>query len=428
MGGADGGERLFLQVRPQVRDVPFLFLTGSGVISQAVRSTEGGPTDYVKKPFELTFLLERIARRLALQLRMERAELEPRSKGERSRTRETNSSRKSLYPVLPLLDIVVFPHQIAPLLIRREKSVRALEDAIEDHEPVLLVAQKNAVQGDPARSDIYSVGTISAVLQLLKLPDGTVKVLVQGGQRARIRHVADNDLFFQAFADTIEESGGAQQETEALARTVIAQFERYMELSRKIPPEALHSISQIEDPGKLADVVASFLQLEIPEKQELLETGAVAERLDKILRHMAAFSPTDTMDLPTDRGQGKASNELEPAGRKPWPGPSAEERLAFLKAELDITDAQTALWDWFAEAARDLVKAAARRGSHPGIGVPPARMPPVLLVRLAMREGLLAEQLEVVREWKAVIEPFYAALSEAQKAGADRLMMPLFAV
>src|SRR5271166_6604804 len=195
-------------------------------------------------------------------------------------------ARGALYPVLPLRDIVVFPHMIVPLFVGREKSVRALEDVMKDDKQILLVTQKNAAQDDPTTSDIYIVGTVGTVLQLLKLPDGTVKVLVEGEQRARIQRFADNDLFFQAFAETIGESSGAQQETEALARTVVSQFEQYIKLNKKIPPEVLVSINQIEDPGKLADTVASHLSLKIPEKQELLETAAVSERLEKVFGYM----------------------------------------------------------------------------------------------------------------------------------------------
>jgi len=195
-------------------------------------------------------------------------------------------ARGALYPVLPLRDIVVFPHMIVPLFVGREKSVRALEDVMKDDKQILLVTQKNAAQDDPTTSDIYMVGTVGTVLQLLKLPDGTVKVLVEGGQRARIQRFADNDLFFQAFAEAVGESSGAQQETEALARTVVSQFEQYIKLNKKIPPEVLVSINQIEDPGKLADTVASHLSLKISEKQELLETAAVSERLEKVFGYM----------------------------------------------------------------------------------------------------------------------------------------------
>jgi len=196
------------------------------------------------------------------------------------------SPRGNLYPVLPLRDIVVFPHMIVPLFVGREKSVRALEDVMKDDKQILLVAQKNASQDDPATSDIYSVGTIGTVLQLLKLPDGTVKVLVEGGQRARIVKYVDNPNFFQAYAEIIEDKLGDPAEVEALTRTVVSQFEQYIKLNRKIPPEVLVSINQIDDPAKLADTVASHLALKIPEKQELLETDMVTQRLEKIFGYM----------------------------------------------------------------------------------------------------------------------------------------------
>jgi len=194
--------------------------------------------------------------------------------------------RGALYPVLPLRDIVVFPHMIVPLFVGREKSVRALEDVMKDDKQILLVTQKNAAQDDPTPADIYGVGTVGTVLQLLKLPDGTVKVLVEGGQRAAITKFAENEDFFQAYADLIEEKVGEQQELEALSRAVVSQFEQYIKLNKKIPPEVLVSINQIEDSGKLADTVASHLALKIPEKQQLLETATVSERLERVYAFM----------------------------------------------------------------------------------------------------------------------------------------------
>ena len=195
-------------------------------------------------------------------------------------------ARGNLYPVLPLRDIVVFPHMIVPLFVGREKSVRALEDVMKDDKQILLVTQKNAAQDDPAPGDIYTVGTIGTVLQLLKLPDGTVKVLVEGGQRARIERFTDHEAFFQAEAGLIHDQVGDKQEVEALARTAVAQFEQYIKLNKKIPPEVLVSINQIDDPAKLADTLASHLQLKIPEKQEMLEIDSVTGRLEKIFAHM----------------------------------------------------------------------------------------------------------------------------------------------
>lgn len=192
------------------------------------------------------------------------------------------------YPVLPLRDIVVFPHMIVPLFVGRDKSVRALEDVMKDDKQILLVAQKNAAQDDPNQDDIYEVGTVSTVLQLLKLPDGTVKVLVEGTQRARITQYTDNPDFFEASAALIEEPEDDDQELEALSRSVITQFEQYIKLNKKIPPEVLVSINQIESTSKLADTVASHLALKISEKQELLELDTVAERLERVYSYMEA--------------------------------------------------------------------------------------------------------------------------------------------
>ncbi|GIK96062.1 MAG: Lon protease [Alphaproteobacteria bacterium] len=200
----------------------------------------------------------------------------------------TDIPRGQIYPVLPLRDIVVFPHMIVPLFVGREKSVRALEEVMKEDKQILLVTQKNAAQDDPSPADIYAVGTVGTVLQLLKLPDGTVKVLVEGGQRARIAKYTDNDSFFQAHAELIPETIADDKEIEALCRTVVTQFEQYIKLNKKIPPEVLVSINQIEDPTKLADTVASHLTLKIPEKQELLETETVTERLEKVYGHMEA--------------------------------------------------------------------------------------------------------------------------------------------
>lgn len=192
----------------------------------------------------------------------------------------------SLYPVLPLRDIVVFPHMIVPLFVGREKSVRALEDVMKEDRQILLVAQKNAAQDDPSSEDIFTVGTVSTVLQLLKLPDGTVKVLVEGGKRARILRFTDRPAFFEAEVQVIEDRPADRQELEALARSVVSQFEQYIKLNKKIPPEVLVSINQIEDPSKLADTVASHLALKIADKQELLEIESVIERLERIYSHM----------------------------------------------------------------------------------------------------------------------------------------------
>jgi ATP-dependent Lon protease len=198
----------------------------------------------------------------------------------------TETIRGDLLPVLPLRDIVVFPHMIVPLFVGREKSVRALESVMRDDKQILLVAQRNAAEDDPKAAGLFEVGTVSTVLQLLKLPDGTVKVLVEGGRRARIAGFKETDSHFEAYAELIEENSTEKKDIEALMRSVISQFEGYIKLNKKIAPEVLVSINQIEDAGKLADTVAAHLSIKIPEKQELLEIPSVMQRLERVFAHM----------------------------------------------------------------------------------------------------------------------------------------------
>jgi ATP-dependent Lon protease len=199
---------------------------------------------------------------------------------------ETQGAHAELLPVLPLRDIVVFPHMIVPLFVGREKSVRALEAVMKDDKQILLVAQKNAAQDDPSIDDIYRFGTVSTILQLLKLPDGTVKVLVEGGKRARISSFKETDSYFEAMVEPVPDREPDAKELEALGRTVITQFEQYIKLNKKIAPEVLVSLNQIEEPSKLADTVAAHLTLKIAEKQELLESAKVSERLERVFAHM----------------------------------------------------------------------------------------------------------------------------------------------
>ena len=188
--------------------------------------------------------------------------------------------------VLPLRDIVVFPHMIVPLFVGREKSVRALEAVMKEDKQILLVAQKNASQDDPSSDDIYRVGTVSTILQLLKLPDGTVKVLVEGGRRARLASFKETESYFEAHVEDLPDQEADAKELEALGRTVVGQFEQYIKLNKKIAPEVLVSLNQIEEPSKLADTVASHLNLKISEKQELLEITRIGERLERVFGHM----------------------------------------------------------------------------------------------------------------------------------------------
>ena len=186
------------------------------------------------------------------------------------------------YPVLPLRDIVVFPYMIVPLFVGREKSINALEEVMRADKHILLAAQKNAGDDDPATDAIYQVGTLASVLQLLKLPDGTVKVLVEGTARARVLRYTDNASYFEAEVERISETLGTKAEIEALARSAVSQFENYVKLNKKISPEVLGTIAQIEDYSKLADTIASHLAVKIADKQDVLETTVVSDRLEKV--------------------------------------------------------------------------------------------------------------------------------------------------
>ncbi|MGH1404896.1 MAG: endopeptidase La [Alphaproteobacteria bacterium] len=190
------------------------------------------------------------------------------------------------YAVLPLRDIVVFPHMIVPLFVGREKSVQALEHVMHDNKKIVLVTQKTPSEDDPGAKDLYSVGTIGTILQLLKLPDGTVKVLVEGGERVRITSISEEKAYMEADIQEIADTSVVDEELEALARTVMTQFEQYVKLNKKIPPEVIVSINQISEPSKMADTVASHLALKIDQKQEILELATATERLEKIFNFM----------------------------------------------------------------------------------------------------------------------------------------------
>ena len=197
-----------------------------------------------------------------------------------------STSRSSNYPVLPLKDVVVFPHMVIPLFVGRDKSVAALETVMQGDKQILLVTQKDAQEDSPAPGDLYGLGTIATVLQLLKLPDGTVKVLVEGQSRATLMDVEDNGSYFEANAAPVQERDMVGEDVEALMRTVVSQFEQYIKLNQRVPPEALVTVSSIEEPAKLADSISSHLNLKISEKQDLLETFNVADRLEKVYGYM----------------------------------------------------------------------------------------------------------------------------------------------
>ena len=188
----------------------------------------------------------------------------------------------SSYPVLPLRDIVVFPHMIVPLFVGREKSVRALEEVMQDDKQILLASQIDPGEDDPQPEGIFKAGVLANVLQLLKLPDGTVKVLVEGRSRVRITEYFENERFFEASAEYLTEMPGKTEELEALTRSVANEFERYAKVKKNIPEEAMAAVSDATEPAKLADLVAGHLGIEVDQKQGLLETLSISERLEKV--------------------------------------------------------------------------------------------------------------------------------------------------
>src|SRR6202047_1540595 len=190
------------------------------------------------------------------------------------------------YPVLPLRDIVVFPHMIVPLFVGREKSIRALEEVMRADKLILLATQMTAADDDPATEAIFTTGTLASVLQLLKLPDGTVKVLVEGQVRAKVQGYSRTEDFYEARAEAIADEPFDKVEVEALGRSVVAEFEGYVKLNKKISPEVVAAVAQIDDYSKLADTVASHLAVKITDKQAVLDTASIAKRLDKCLALM----------------------------------------------------------------------------------------------------------------------------------------------
>src|SRR3954469_11266238 len=187
------------------------------------------------------------------------------------------------YPLLPLRDVVVFPHMVIPLFVGRPKSIKAMEIAMEAGKSILLVAQKSAAKDEPAAEDMYKIGCISNILQMLKLPDGPVKVRVEGGQRARIQSIDDARSHYTADAIPVPPDAGDNTEVEAMRRALIAQFDQYVKLNKKIPPEILTSLAGIEEAGRLADPIPAHLPLKLEQKQEVLEMFDVKQRLEHLL-------------------------------------------------------------------------------------------------------------------------------------------------
>ncbi len=191
-------------------------------------------------------------------------------------------------PLLPLRDIIVFPHMVVPLFVGRQRSIKALEEATHKQSPIFLASQKDAKTNEPTEDDIYKIGTLGTVVQMLKLPDGTVKVLIEGKKRAKVLRFATNPEFFLVEVEEVPETAERNTEIEALTREVHTTFENYVKLKKKIPPEMVMSVSSIDDPGRLADTIVAHLGIKIEDRQNLLETFTAAERLEKVLGHMRA--------------------------------------------------------------------------------------------------------------------------------------------
>jgi len=222
-------------------------------------------------------------------------------------------SPERVLPLLPLRDVVVFPHMVIPLFVGRPKSIKALEAAMEEGKNVVLVAQKSAAKDEPNPEDLYDVGTVSTILQMLKLPDGTVKVLVEGVQRARIARVLTEKANFEAEIDLIASEEPDSNEVEAMRRTLLAQFDQYVKLNKKIPPEVLTSLSGIDGAGRLSDTIAAHLPLKLEQKQQILEMFNVGRRLEQLLQLLE--TEIDIMQV-EKRIRGRVKRQMEKSQRE----------------------------------------------------------------------------------------------------------------
>ncbi len=217
------------------------------------------------------------------------------------------------FPLLPLRDVVVFPHMVIPLFVGRPKSIKAMEIAMEAGKSILLVAQKSAAKDEPTPEDMYAIGCVSNILQMLKLPDGTVKVLVEGSQRARIHEIADQRTHYSALAAPLSPDATDSTEVEAMRRALVTQFDQYVKLNKKIPPEILTSLAGIEEPGRLADTVAAHLPLKLEQKQKVLEMIDVKERLESLLSQLEA--EIDILQV-EKRIRGRVKRQMEKSQRE----------------------------------------------------------------------------------------------------------------
>ena len=226
---------------------------------------------------------------------------------------EENQSPVQSLPLLPLRDVVVFPHMVIPLFVGRPKSIKALEAAMEVDKRIMLAAQKNASKDEPGAADIYEIGCIANILQMLKLPDGTVKVLVEGTERARLKSVTDAGTHFRCDLTPIDGAGEGTPETEALRRAILSQFDQYVKLNKKVPPEILTSLNGIDEPGRLADQIAAHLPIKIEQKQSILELFDVNERLERLLAQIE--TELDILQV-EKRIRGRVKRQMEKSQRE----------------------------------------------------------------------------------------------------------------
>ena len=216
-------------------------------------------------------------------------------------------------PLLPLRDVVVYPNMVLPLFVGRERSIEALEHAMQDNKQVLLVAQRNAADDEPGVDDLYQVGTVSNILQLLKLPDGTIKVLVEGGYRAAVLAIDDGVDFAVAAVRQIETDSVSKKESASLVKETVEQFEKYVGLSKKVPSEVLTSLSGIDDPGRLADTISAHMGVDLEEKQRILEIADVRGRLEHLQSLMNA--EIDLFQV-VKRIRGRVKKQMEKSQRE----------------------------------------------------------------------------------------------------------------
>ena len=242
-------------------------------------------------------------------------------------------------PVLPLRDVVVYPHMVIPLFVGREKSIVALDKAMNAGKKILLIAQQKADLDDPSPDDLYDVGTLATILQLLKLPDGTVKVLVEGGERAQVDQLLVGDHFSASITILPEEDRHDEREIDVLVRSIIAQFEQYVKLNKKVPPEILTSLSGIDEAGRLADTVAAHMALKLHEKQKILEIRDVKARLEKILTIIEG--EIDVLQI-EKRIRGRVKQQMEKSQREYY----LNEQMKAIQKELgEMEDAPNELAD-----------------------------------------------------------------------------------